>query len=67
MRLVLILPVLLIMVLPKAARVAMAADDAVSFILSGHAAGLRIESPKLIMLGCVLVFLAMWARRILSK
>ena len=67
MRLVLILPVLLIMVLPRAARVAMAADDATSMVLPSHPAWLRIESPTLIILGCTLVFLAAWARRFLRK
>jgi len=66
-RLVLILPVLLIMVLPKTAEVAMATNDATSMMLSSHPAWLNIESPTLIMLGCILVFLAVWARRKLSK
>jgi hypothetical protein len=52
------------MVLPKAAGVALAADDA---ILSSHPEWLRIESPMLIMLGCILVFLAFWARRTMRK
>ena len=67
MRLVLFLPVLLIMVLPKAAHVAMAAEDAASTVLSSPPAWLSIESPTLIMLGCTLVFLAVWARRLLNK
>jgi hypothetical protein len=66
-RLGLILPVLLIMVLPGAAQVVRAADDATSLVLSSHPAWLRIESPTLIMLGCTLVFLAAWARRFLRK
>ncbi len=64
MRLCLVQLVLLIMVLPKAAGVALAADDA---ILSSHPEWLRIESPMLIMLGCILVFLAFWARRTMRK
>lgn len=67
MRLVLILPVLLIMVLPRAAQVAMAADDATAMVLSSPPAWLSIESPTLVMLGCILVFLAAWARRLLNK
>jgi hypothetical protein len=62
-RLVLILPVLLIMVLPKTTKVAMAANDATSIMLSSHPGWLNIESPTLIMLGCFLVFLAVWVRR----
>jgi len=61
-RLGLIIPVLLIMVLPKADTVALAADGA---ILASHPAWWRIESPMLIMLGCILIFLAVWARRML--
>ena len=63
MRLALILPVLLIMVLPKTAGVALAADDAVSLMMSAHPAWLSIESPQLILLGGLLVFLAVSARR----
>jgi hypothetical protein len=52
------------MVLPKATEVSLAADDA---ILSSHPAWLSIESPMLIMLGCSLIFLAVWARKALRK
>ena len=67
MRLIAMLPVLLIMVLPKAVRVAVAADGFWPDTVSSHPAWLSIESPMLIMLGCLLVFLAIWARNTQRK
>jgi len=67
MRLTFLLPVLLIMVLPKTARVAAAADSVWSLALNSPPAWLRIESPMLVMLGCILVFLATWMRKVQRK
>ena len=61
------LPVLLIMVLPKAVQVAVAADGVWPVTLSSHPAWLSIEPPMLIMLGCILVFLAIWVRKVQRK
>jgi hypothetical protein len=35
--------------------------------LSSHPAWLSIEPPMLIMLGCILVFLAIWVRKVQRK
>jgi len=66
-RLAWIIPVLLIMILPQAIGVAMAGDLAWAAISSSRPAWLSIESPMLIMLGCILLSLAGLGRKALLK
>ena len=67
MRLGLILPVLLIMVLPEAVGVVAAADSARFIVSLSHPAWPSIESPVLVMLGCILMGIAAWARKTLKQ
>ena len=67
MRWVWIFPVLLIMVLPQIFGVAMAGDATWTPLSSSHPAWLSIESPMLIMLGCILMGLAGLVRKALLK
>jgi len=62
-----IFPVLLIMVLPQIIGVATAGDVAWRILLSSHPAWLSIESPMLIMLGCIFMGLAGLARKAFLK
>jgi len=62
-RLAWIIIVLLIMVLPQTIGVAIAGDLTWANILSSRPAGLSIGSPMLIMLGCILVWLAGLCRK----
>lgn len=62
-----ILPVLLIMVLPEAFGIAMAAENAWPIITASRPAWPSIESPVLVMLGCILVGLAAWVRRTVRR
>lgn len=61
------LPVLLIMVLPEAMGIAVAADSAWPLVTFRHPAWLSIEWPVLIMLGCISVGLSAWARKFLTS
>lgn len=67
MRWVWIFPVLLIMVLPQIIGIATAGDAAGTILSSSHPAWLSIESPMLIMLGCIFMGLAGLARKALLK
>lgn len=67
MRFAVILIALLLMILPRAMGVAMAADPAWRKLSSSHPAWLSIESPMLIMLGCVLLGLAGLGRKALCN
>jgi len=59
--------VLLIMVLPQTVGVALAGDFTWAGIWSSRPVWLSIESPMLIMLGCILVGLARMGSRTLFK
>ena len=67
MRFVGIITALLIMIMPRAAGVALAAEPARSALYASHPAWMSIESPVLIMLGCILVGLAGLGRMALRE
>ena len=67
MRFVGIITALLIMIMPRAAGVAIAADPVRSALYSSHPAWMSIASPVLIMLGCILVGLAGLGRMALRE
>jgi len=66
-RLAWIIIVLLIMVLPQAIGVVMAGHFTGTIISPNPPAGMSIESPMLVMLGCILVWLAGMCRKKLNQ
>ena len=67
MRFVGIITALLIMIMPRAAGVAIAAEPVRCAFYASHPAWMSIESPVLIMLGCILVGLAGLGRMALRE